>query len=178
MEFWEDLMLKWGVNVWLERGRAVVVAGMFFNYVCLEISSYCMYIYNYIYTCVCYRKIWLLQAFLCFPLPYSIPSTWDFFSVDHCWVTTVNEYREVLVHLSHNVKSRKHKDYHSICSFRNYPFNVSITSLQTLSSSSSSGEGIGWHFTDHHPHYHHQSQRSILHCDILNPQFLHIFLLL
>jgi hypothetical protein len=84
------------------------------------------------------------------------------------------EYHEVLVHLSHNVKSRKHKDYHTIYSFRNYPFNVSITFLQTLSSFSSS-EGIGWHFTGHHPHYHHQSQRSILHCVILNPQFLIIF---
>ena len=47
MEFWEDLMLKWGVNGWFERGRAVVVAGRFWNDVCLEISSYRMCIYIY-----------------------------------------------------------------------------------------------------------------------------------
>ena len=171
MEFWEDLMLKWGVNVWLERGRAVVVAGRFFNYVCLEISSYCMYIYMcvymYIYVCMLSKNMTSIYKHS-YASHFTIRShPREFFRFDHCWVTTVNEYREVLVHLSHNVKSGKHKDYHTIYSFRNYPFNVSITFLQTLSSFSSSGEGIGWHFTDHH-----------LHCEILNPQFLHIFLLL
>ena len=88
MEFWEDLMLKWGVNVWLERGRAVVVAGRFFNYVCLEISSYCMYIYMcvyiciYVYMCVCYRKIWLLYiSILMLPTSLFDPIHVSFFAL-------------------------------------------------------------------------------------------------
>ena len=105
----------------------------------------CIYIYMCVCVCMLSKNMTSISILM---LPTSLfdPIHVRFFrliTVELPQSMSTVEYHEVLVHLSHNVKSRKHKDYHTICSFRNYLFNVSITFLQTLSSFSSSGEGIG-----------------------------------